>query len=43
MKTIIAIQTIIIITLLAMLTMSVEYDNILLEPVDLNGIMIYPT
>jgi hypothetical protein len=43
MKTIIAIQSIIIITLLALLTVTVEYDNILLEPVEVYGTTIYPT
>lgn len=43
MKTIIILQTIVIMILVALLTMTVEYDNILLEPVEVNGIMIYPT
>ena len=43
MRTIIAVQTIIILTLLALLTATVEYDTILLEPVEVYGTTIYPT
>jgi hypothetical protein len=43
MRTIIVIQSIIIMVLVALLTATVEYDNILLEPVNLNGIWVYPT
>ena len=43
MKTIIILQAIIIAALVALLTATVDYDTILLEPVEVNGIMIYPT
>lgn len=43
MRTIIILQTIAILVLVALLTATVEYDTILLEPVEVYGTTIYPT